>query len=139
MTGKNTDVSTDLRPPKNAEAEVENVAGAGIGRRTPVSQRQHLRNCHRQHAPSAKCEGRAHGPAFASYWRRDQTFASGTLGTEPRFSLGRGEDRRFGFGRTTGNFSGFGVTGPSRNWKPSLSRPSSSLSTITRTCPPPFR
>src|SRR5262245_61992239 len=54
MTGKKTEVSTDLRPPKNAEAGDENVAAAGIGRPTPVSQRQRLRNRHRPHAPSAK-------------------------------------------------------------------------------------
>ena len=85
-----------------------------------------------------KREGRASDPALdlAVVELARQTFASGTFGTEPRFGLGRGAARRLAFGRGTGNFSGLGVTGPSRNWKPSLSRPSSSLSTTTRTCPP---
>src|SRR5262249_41860097 len=72
-----------------------------------------------------------------------QALIKGTFGTDPRmpspFGRGRGEARRFAFGRAAGNFSGLGVTGPSRNWKPSLSRPCSSLSTITRACPPAFK
>src|SRR5688572_31442637 len=82
----------------------------------------------------------------------NHALTSGTFGTEPR----RGESpppppppfgpggllrradggRRFGLARGTGTFSGFGVTGPSRNSKPSLSRPAPSLVTITLTCPP---
>ena len=62
-----------------------------------------------------------------------QTFASGTFGTVLRLALGRGDERRLALGRTAGSFSGFGVTGPSRNSKPSLSRPASSLLTTTRT------
>src|SRR5262249_48170332 len=72
-----------------------------------------------------------------------QALIKGTFGTDPRmpspFGRAGGEARRFAFGRAAGNFSGLGVTGPSRNWKPSLSRPCSSLSTITRTCPPAFK
>ena len=67
-----------------------------------------------------------------------QALMSGTFGTEPFLERGRGDERRF-FGRTTaGSFSGLGVTGPSRNSKPTLSRPFSSLSTMTRTWPPPL-
>src|ERR1035437_5028720 len=64
---------------------------------------------------------------------------SGTFGTVPRLppsplNFGHGEERRLALRRTaTGSFSGFGVTGPSRNSKPSLSRPASSLLTTTRT------
>src|SRR5262245_16885072 len=88
MTGKKTEVSTDLRPPKNAEAGDENVAAAGIGRPTPVSQRQRLRNRHRPHAPSAKCEDRAHGPAFVSYWRRKSDFCQRHLRHRAALQLG---------------------------------------------------
>src|SRR5262245_51473992 len=80
------------------------------------------------------------------------TLASGTFGTvvrdppPPPPPLGAGgRGRRGGGGRRlalarrgSGSFSGFGVTGPSRYSKPSLSWPSSPLTTITRTWPPPL-
>src|SRR4051812_4684361 len=77
-----------------------------------------------------------------------QTLTSGTFGTEPRGGDeppspplgppgGRGlrGPRRFALAGA-GTFSGFGVIGPSGNSKPILSRPFSSLRTITRTWPP---
>src|SRR5215831_11225366 len=76
------------------------------------------------------------------------TLTSGTFGTEPRDDDGppspRGPGgllrrcapgRRFGRVRI-GIFSGFGVTGPSGNSKPSFSSPDSSLTSMTRTWPP---
>src|SRR6266480_2769662 len=74
----------------------------------------------------------------------NHTLTSGTFGTEPRGDGGPpsplGPDgfrrglRRLGF--ASGIFSGFGVIGPSRYSKPSLSAPLSSVTAITRTWPP---
>src|SRR6185369_17641959 len=71
----------------------------------------------------------------------DQTLTSGPFDAGP-FGPPPGPP---GFGlrlRAPGSFSGFGVTGPSTNSKPILSLPSalaSSLTSTTRTWPPPFR
>src|SRR5262245_32636835 len=82
-------------------------------------------------APDNTCPRLGRGLRQSSY-----TLTSGTFGTEPRGGdeppspfgpeggLRRGL-RRLGF--ASGIFSGFGVTGPSRYSKPSLSAPASSF------------
>src|SRR5215207_215853 len=102
----------------------------------------------RKYAPR---QPRRSEPARITY-----ALTNGTFGTEPRpeesgppelppspplleggFGLRCG-DFRFGFAPIAGNFSGFGVIGPSRYSKPSASRPTSFLRTTTFTWPPSF-
>src|SRR5581483_11810443 len=90
-----------------------------------------------------KKEGRQNRPSRTAFRAAYQALTSGTFGTEPPF----GPEFLGGFGlrgargfavRCAGTFSGFGVTGPSRYSKPSVSLPCSSLVRITRTWPPFF-
>src|SRR6185436_5532597 len=132
-------VTADFAPAKKAAEDDEKAIGADMAGihvshsvRAPATAPVRMR--HVRKAKAARQPGLRQQRGLLPF----QTLANGTFGTDPRFAFGRGAERRFAFGFGAGSFSGLGVTGPSRNWKPSLSRPCSSLSTTTRTCPPAF-
>lgn len=64
MTGKKTDASADLTPPKKAAPADGNVAGGGMGAAN-LSHSTGLRNHQEPHAQAAKYEGRASGPGLS--------------------------------------------------------------------------